>query len=494
VICGTLDFTRDPAVEAPISPFGRNANQPGNALTESQMDAAADSLIPHADAQQRVAAATPSAPTSRMGDRLRSLRLAAGLTQTQLAGDRFSKEYVSQIERGKARPTTEAIAWLASKLGVDPAFLSSGVSTDVRGRVEAQLARAEALSEANRTLEAADAFAAVRREVGATGSAELEVRALSGEAWARVQEGEARSAVELLLVARDLAEGPQFSDVERADLLFRLGVCRYKLSSIATAVSLFDEALALAEASGLPCDLLCADILGWRSRCRRRQRDFEAAREDVEAALELARGSDDRRTTANAYFQASLVAERMGQWVASRSYAQQAKALYEELEDERNVGRLMLNLGGLQLLLGKPADAIEYLEESFAVAVETDSQPDAAQALGSLATVHLRLGDFDAADESARRALGLLAGRDDFLDEIGQSQLVLGRSLLERGRLDEAEECFLAADRVFEQMASLGHRAGVWVARGDLAARRGDDREAARLYRTAAEALQDIRF
>ena len=29
---------------------------------------------------------------------------------------------------------------------------------------------------------------------------------------------------------------------------------------------------------------------------------------------------------------------------------------------------------------------------------------------------------------------------------------------------------------------------------GDLAARRGDDREAARLYRNAAEALQDFRF
>jgi hypothetical protein len=32
------------------------------------------------------------------------------------------------------------------------------------------------------------------------------------------------------------------------------------------------------------------------------------------------------------------------------------------------------------------------------------------------------------------------------------------------------------------------------VARGDLASRRGDDRLAAHLYRTAAEALQDVRF
>src|SRR5690349_3247260 len=150
-------------------------------------------------------ATTPSAPASRLGERLRSLRLAAGLTQTQVAGDRFSKEYISQIERGKTRPTPESIEWLAAKLSVDPVFLGSGVSTDLRGRIEAQLARAEALSEARRHLEAADLFAAVRVDVGATGSAELEVRALAGEAWARAEEGDAREGVELLLVARELA-------------------------------------------------------------------------------------------------------------------------------------------------------------------------------------------------------------------------------------------------------------------------------------------------
>ncbi len=447
-----------------------------------------------AAAQNDVTARSLAVSASHLGGRLRSLRLAAGLTQTQLAGERYSKEYISQIERGKTRPTAETVAWLAGRLGVDAAFLGKGVSTDERGRIEALLVRAEALTEAHRYDEAVELFTVARAGVGVTGSAELEVRSLSGEAWAHVQCGATTEAIDLLLVARDRAEGPQFSDLDRAHILFRLGVCRYKLSSIATAVALLDEAYALAERSDLPCDLLRVDILGWRSRCRRRQRDFEAAREDVERALELARAMDDRRVIANTYFQASLVAERMGHWVLSRNYAQQAKALYQELNDERNVGRLMMNLGGLHLLLGKPEQAIEHLKASFALAVEAESQPDAAQALGSLATVHLHLADFDAADEHARKALGLLAGREDFLDEVGQSQLVLGRSLLERGRLDEAEECFLAADAAFEQLASVSHRAGAWVALGDLAGRRGNDHEAARLYRNAAEALQDIRF
>src|SRR3954471_8579545 len=94
----------------------------------------------------------------RLGERLRQLRVAAGLTQSELAGDRFSKEYVSQIERGKTRPTQETIEWLAARLGVDPSFLASGVSADERARVEATLARAEGLLEARQFADALEEF------------------------------------------------------------------------------------------------------------------------------------------------------------------------------------------------------------------------------------------------------------------------------------------------------------------------------------------------
>ena len=145
-------------------------------------------------AHRAVAAAAPSG--ARLGDRLRLLRVAAGLTQTELAGDRFSKEYVSQIERGKTRPTAETVEWLAQRLNVDPTFLSSGVSTDERSRVEALLARAEALSKGYRYKEAVAAYS-VRAAVSATNSVELDVRARSGEAWARLQEGDVRTAIDL---------------------------------------------------------------------------------------------------------------------------------------------------------------------------------------------------------------------------------------------------------------------------------------------------------
>jgi len=430
----------------------------------------------------------------RLGERLRQLRVAAGLTQSELAGERFSKEYVSQIERGKTRPTGDTIAWLASRLDVDAGYLANGVSTDERGRVEATLTRAEALVEAHRYEEAVVEFERIRPAVVATGAAELEARVVSGEAWARMHQGELREALDLLTRARTLVEHEPFSDLDRAEILYRLGVCRYRLSSISTAIGLFSEAYELAEKSDLPCDLLRSNILAHRSRCYRRQRDLEAAREDVERALELAQSLDDSPSMAAVYVQASLVAERMGHWVLARSYAEKAKSVYEDLNDQRALAGLLNNLGGLNLMLGKPEEAIEYLKASYATALDSDSMEEAAQATGSLAAVHLELNDFDQAERFARQALSLLEGRVDFLHEIGPSQLVLGRALMEQGRLDEAEEAFRSADSSFEQLSSASHRARSWIALGDLAARRGDDRSAARLYRNAAEALQDVRF
>ena len=442
-------------------------------------------------AQTRIAAVPAGA---RLGERLRQLRVAAGLTQSDLAGERFSKEYVSQIERGKTRPTRETIEWLAVKLGVDAGFLEKGVSADERSRVEAMLSRAEALTSAQQFEEAIAELENSRTAVLATGAPELEYRALTAEAWARMEGGEVKPALQLLERCRTIADNPGFSDVDRAQVLFRMGVCRYHLSSMASAVALFSEALGLAEGSQLPCDLLRSDILGWRSRCYRRQRDYEAAREDVERALELASALDDHRTMANVYFQASMVAERMGHWVLARSYAERSKAYYEQLNDERNVGRLLNNLGALNFQLGKPDKAVEDLKSAYRVMLDQGSEAEAGNVVSSLAHVHLMTGKVESAEKEARHALELLGDREDFLFDIAPTQLVLGRSLMEQGRLDEAQEMLRTAEASAEQLESISHRAAAWMAQGDLAGRRGEDTTAARLYRKAAEALQDFRF
>ncbi len=55
---------------------------------------------------------------TRVGRRLRELRLAAGLTQAELAGRRFSHAYVSVLEAGRREPSRAAVDYFAQRLGV----------------------------------------------------------------------------------------------------------------------------------------------------------------------------------------------------------------------------------------------------------------------------------------------------------------------------------------------------------------------------------------
>ena len=139
----------------------------------------------------------PSGPT--LGERVRGLRTARGLTQAELAGDRFTKEYVSQIELGKTRPTLQTLDWLAERLG------SIGSSSRRAHRPlsctapRAVIAQAEVAIESNGYEEAIALVAGL-----ALPSPELHVRALLAESWARMYLGEVRQALALVEEARDI--------------------------------------------------------------------------------------------------------------------------------------------------------------------------------------------------------------------------------------------------------------------------------------------------
>jgi tetratricopeptide (TPR) repeat protein len=355
-----------------------------------------------------------------------------------------------------------------------------------------KLARAQALCDTGRY---ADAEALLAEATPLPpGRPQLAFRVLTVQGWLALARGDVGAARAKLLRARELSEGEELGDRERAEALMRLGACDFRRSATARAVALLTLALELCERCPEPADWVRAQALVWRARCYQRQREWEAARDDVESALELANSLQDEHAAAHAYFQASLIAERQKQWLLACYYAEEARTRFELVDDRLNIARLTNNLGGLLFLLGRPEEAERQLERAHELALAAGSEADAAQALSSLAQVHLRSGRHEAAEREARTALSLLEARRDFRDELGNTSLVLGRALLEQGRLEEAGRWFDAAELAFDEVGSVSHRAAAWVAQGDLAAGNEEPQCAAALYRRAAEALQDFHF
>lgn len=67
---------------------------------------------------------SPVGSSSRViGERIRARRRALGLSQAELAGDRVTKSFVSQVEKGHARPSLKTLAYFAERLRVPLAEL-----------------------------------------------------------------------------------------------------------------------------------------------------------------------------------------------------------------------------------------------------------------------------------------------------------------------------------------------------------------------------------
>jgi tetratricopeptide (TPR) repeat protein len=357
---------------------------------------------------------------------------------------------------------------------------------------EARLRTAESLTANNEHAAALDALEELWTDVH--DDPPLAFRHRLAVAWAAMYQGRLDDAAALLTQADGMVQSAHFDAADRAAVLYRQGCVELKRTNVAEATSLFTRSLETIARSAKPSLLVAAGVRNWRSRCYQLRRDWDAAARDAEASLELATDAGCERSRAHAMFQASLVAERQRQWLLARFHAEQALEIYRRFGDTLSAARILNNLGAIDFLLGDVDAAEQSLLEAASTAASAGSDADIAQATSSLAQVYLRTERTDAARTHAHAALELLAGRTDFLEEIGNAQLVVARSHAAEQDAEAAVTWLDHADETFARLDSASHLTAVCVARGDLSRALGQEHEAADYYRRAAESLQDFHF
>jgi tetratricopeptide (TPR) repeat protein len=364
--------------------------------------------------------------------------------------------------------------------------------TLVRDDVADALTHAEALVAASKHDEAVVALEALWLNVRSDQALALRQRlALS---WSEMTLGNLEHAAGLLEQADGIVRAPRFDASDRADVLFRRGCVAFQLGNVAEAINELTGAIEMNAQSPLPRPLVAANAHEWRSRCYQFRRDWEAAGSDAERALDISLRIADERAQARALFQASLVAERKRDWLVARVNAEQALELFRKHGNTLAAARILNNLGGINFLLGDADVAEANLLAAIETADAAGSEADLAQAVSSLAQVYLRTDRPAEARVRTERAVELLDGRVDFLDELVNAQLVVARSLAAEGDTDGASSWLDRADRAVDSLGSTSHRAAALIARGDLVRSLGDPDAAADYFRRAAESLQDLHF
>lgn len=280
-----------------------------------------------------------------IGDKVKQLRKAKGLTQTDLAGEHMTKSMLSQIENGRALPSMNTLQFLAGRLGTDAGYFLEGENEaelaplvreiglqfkakkykEIISRLEPLIANTLPMTiDAARLLElyvSSCYYAGMK-----SGEAELERAALIYERFGLYVE---RAKIQYIAYALMFAESRYGEGLE---LIRR--VRKEYMSSMVKNDFLFEIDLHYAE-----CVTLSA--LG----------DYSGCREAALAALKLSREEGVYSLSDHLYRVLSLMALLTGDLKQAEAYLSKAKLFADFTEAAESME--LVDLGQIRLALAK---------------------------------------------------------------------------------------------------------------------------------------------
>ena len=421
---------------------------------------------------------------AEFGARLRSLRQAAGLSQTDLATDGLSPSYVSLIESGKRPASATVITILARRLGVDEQFLTTGVDAEAGAALELEVAYGEI------ALRNGDPQQALTHATDVLGAAPHTVppavrhRALRLRAEAFEGVGRLEDAIrEIEPLRAEATEARQWLDELR--LTLTLARCYKELGDLRHALALATDAMDRAVRLELTGSDVHAELSAMVIGLHYLLGDLARADLLADDVLTQLEESGSRHARGSVYWNASLNAHARGDHTKALTLAERALALYAEDDDERGLARLRNAYAWLLLRADppRPDKARELLERSRAVLVETGTAVDLAYAETELARAHLLMQDTRQAIRLATSALRRLG--DEPRHQTAHAHLVIARAKLLAGDDEQALAEYRDAAKTLTRLQLGRQAAEAWRELADAFTSLGKFEDAADAYRRA---------
>jgi tetratricopeptide (TPR) repeat protein len=357
-----------------------------------------------------------------IGARLRAQRARAGLTQSQLAEGRYTKAYVSALEKGLAKPSMAALSFFAARLGVSAASLVDGnvpawtrLEADLRlasgdfaaaidaygallereavglRRAELECGLAEASCRLERSSDALRYASAAAAGFDALGRPSDAFAARYWQGYALLQQGndgEARSIFRALLdrLRAGLAVEPGFA----GRLLIALATTDSFAGEPARALTYLDEARSLV---GDFDDRRQATYLTSLAIGYRESGDFEAAIGLANQALARFQAAEGDREIAVLDNELALTHLALGSIERARGHAALAEERFRRLGEEFWRAHVVETSAQIELAAGSPDGAARLALDARQIADSTHNHKAFISSGLTLARAHRQLGD-----------------------------------------------------------------------------------------------------
>ena len=410
----------------------------------------------------------------RIGARIREARHRAGLTQQQLAGERYTKAYISALETGIARPSMVALRFISERLGLPAShFIDERHPAWTRLEVDVQLAAGDWQAAADGYRDLLDAVTEDAARAGLLrGIAEAEARLGRGKEAvgaaseaARLYEEQGRPE-DAALARYWLAYGLYLSDAE-AEARTMLTALLERVRGGMAVEPEFEMRLLMALAA-----------------VESRTGDHERALRYLEEARGFASDLDDRRR-ATYLFNLAISYRETGDVEAAIRSGTQALGLFRAAGTDLESASIENDLALAYLAAGNLERAHAFATQAQAQADRIGDERIMAAILETLAQVALAAGDDAHARELAAEAMTRARTSGNRLAELA-ALLTEARVLRHAGQDEEAEQRFAQAADVARVAQLSGRLREVLREWADLRAGSGDHRGA---YELSSQAL-----
>lgn len=420
-----------------------------------------------------------------LGRRIKNARVAAGMTQAQVAAEEVTTAYISRIEDGQRRPEAHLLERMAARMNTTLEELLSGMTRDQALELQVALDHAElefASGNAKAGLDGANKVLADLQELH-TGTGTLERQARELRAYALEATGDLDAAI---LALEDITQTPS-PDARWLKALIALSRCYRDAGDLSRAIAVGEDAERTIEALGIAGLTEAIQLTVTVAAAHMTRGDTGQAIRLCQRALAAAEKYDSAIGKASAYWEASILEASKGAHESALVLARRAIAILELGEDARNVTRLRSEIASMQLKQDPPdpAGALETLSQvENEMAWSPVSTYDVARALLTRGRAHFLLGDYSKALEYAEDSVNL-APKDAPLAR--SSSLVLqGQIALAEQRVPDARRLYLEAVQILSGVGADREAAQLWFDLGGLLVEVGETEGALDAFRRAA--------
>lgn len=410
-----------------------------------------------------------------LGHRIRQLRQARGLTQSQLGGP-LSKSFISLLEKDRTQPSLNTLLLVARRLGTSvdallgqsgniPAAVCEGLLTLSRDAIGSRQ-----YDEAQRYLDVVDFLStkyalkeAVTEALLQGGQIALDQRAFD-IAWGKFDTA--------LQAARDAGD-----EWRAGRALLMMGRVKLRQRDLPTAASLLNKALDTLRRGRAGRDPARVQALIALGTTLTYMGDYaagigryrEAARSDV--------AQRDARLRGQAFWGLGLAQRKLGHLDQARQFLLEAKDAFDQAEELGDLMRVLHNLGQLLHEQDRSREALRYLHHALRVADRINTPVDRAAIHTEIGRISLSVGNLEDAEHFVQKALEEAAANDPI--ELAEAKTVLAEIRVRRSDVSGAIELMKDSVATFRGLKMRGKVAVIARDLGLLLRARGAHAQAA---------------